>query len=428
MIFKNLYVKLIAYIKNRNFLKNVLTLMSGTIFSQIIMVLSMPVLTRIYSPEDFGIYAVFISATSIISVMATGRYELAIILPKEKCDSANLLFLCIYLSGMTVFFLLGIFFICGESMLRYFNQSAMLPYFWISPFYVFLLAIYQAFYYWFNREKRYDVMSKSRIIVSLINIFISIIIGMYWYSPWGLIIAPFIAQAVVGIYMTYLFIYENNMQFVNYKAVVYQAKRYVDFPRYLMVGHAIGNISQQLPVLLLNIFYGTSVVGYFSLGQRCINMPLNLITQSVGDVFRQRAAMEYTDKGECKNLFNKTMKKLAVIAIFPFIILLVAAPSLFQFIFGQEWRIAGVYTQILVPMYYLRCIASPLSSMALIAEKQKIDLFFQVFIISVLVFSMSLGKTLFTIAEVTIVFFCLGYCLIYLLSLYMSSIWSKGDL
>jgi O-antigen/teichoic acid export membrane protein len=133
-----------------------------------------------------------------------------------------------------------------------------------------------------------------------------------------------------------------------------------------------------MPLLLFPIAFGATVSGFYVLTQRVTKIPLNLIAKSVGNVYRQKASQVFVDEGSCKEIFLSTFKQLFVISIIPFGLLYLLAPYFFGILFGEQWRISGEYTQILVISYWLQFIVNPLSHTLLIAGKQKIHLIIQV--------------------------------------------------
>jgi O-antigen/teichoic acid export membrane protein len=184
--------------------------------------------------------------------------------------------------------------------------------------------------------------------------------------------------------------------------------------------------SGQIPVLLLSAFFGSAVTGFFSLSQRVIAAPEGLISVSVGDVFRQQASVEYQKTGNCRKTFIKLFKILVLVSIIPFAILGFAAPVLFEVIFGSQWEVAGGYVQIMTIMFFLSFIVSPLSSMFIIAEKQKLDLIIQLFHFIFICLSFFAGYRFFKKPEAAILLYTITYSIKYLFEFYLSYRFSGG--
>lgn len=413
---KHLYIKMIEYLADKTFFKNIITLMSGTILSQIITVISVSFLSRMYSPEKFGEYALFISCAAVLSVFFGCKYELAILLPDKREESINIVFLCIATSIGTCILFMGALLLFGQDVMNLLNIKIPLSLILLIPSYSCFMGFYQALYNWFNREKKFVIMSKSKMILSVSSVFFSII--LFTFSKDGLILGVILGQLIVLIYMFHMFY--KDIRHINIKDVFDVAKRYIDFPKFSIITTFISIVSDQVPVFLLSVFYGANVVGYFSLGQRCINMPISVITQAFGDIFREKVASKLKKKQSFTYDFDYMIKKLIIISIFPSIILLIWAPDIFIIFFGEQWAEAGLYTQILVPMYFFKCLASPVSSVYVITEKQKIGLFFQVFIISILLIGIYLGKLIFDDEKISIAFLGWAYVIACILSIYIN--------
>jgi O-antigen/teichoic acid export membrane protein len=160
--------------------------------------------------------------------------------------------------------------------------------------------------------------------------------------------------------------------------------------------------------------------------QRVIGLPMSVISGSISDVFQQKASYEYAKYGNCNDTFVSTFKKLLFISIVPFAIFYYIAPDLFAFVFSEKWRIAGVYAQILTPMFVLQFITSPLSNMFIVAEKQKIDLYLQVFLFVLILLSFYIGKYIFDDIKITLILFSLAYFIGYIIGVFMTYNFSKG--
>ena len=178
--------------------------------------------------------------------------------------------------------------------------------------------------------------------------------------------------------------------------------------------------------IFFSSFFNASVVGYLSFAQKLLGMPMSLIAISIGDVFRQEATVHYNKNKECINIYKSTFKKLFIISILPFTILFFLAPAIFSIIFGESWRVAGEYAQVLIPMYFLQFITSPLGSMSIVSNKPRIDLYWQLFLIVNILCSILLGYYIFKNSYITIILFCVAYSIAYILNLFITYKLAKG--
>lgn len=400
-----------------NFTKNVITLFTGTTIAQIIPVALSPILTRIYGPEEFGIFALYSSLVAILSVVSTGRYELAIVIPKKDRDAINVAALTVFINISISLLLLLIFLVSGKQLEKILGLDELGFWCYFIPLSLVLLGVYQIMYYWFNRRKMYKDMSINKVTQQTGTGVSNLSLG-FTSNGTGLIIGTIIGQILSLCIITIKFIKREKkfIKQVSKKEMLAQAKRFIDFPKYLTFAHTLNVTSSNISIILFTNFFSAVSVGHYSLTQRILRMPINLIGSSISDVFRQKAIEDINEHGNCKILYIKTFSSLFLLGIIPFAILYVISPWLFSFVFGSEWRIAGEYARLMTPMFFLQFIISPLSSLYIVMEKQKLDLILQVVLFILIVSALLIGFTIFNSIEISIFLFTLAYSLIYILN------------
>ncbi len=420
------YIK--SYFEKHKFIKNIATLMSGTVLAQLITFLSMLLITNFYTASDFGVYALFISVSSIFIVIATGRYELAIILPKHHGTALNILVLIAFISLLFCSALFIFVFFSYSFIIKYFDFQLDYNVLKLLAVFVFFSSLSQAFYYFFNRFAEYKIMSLSRLIYSLTNALMMYFFGKYIIINNGLLISCVVTNIVIVAFYLFVFFKKYRNYFFNIKLSVIKkvAFRYKDFPKYGLFGASLQNIAIQFPIFLLSSFYSNLIVGFYSLCHRSITAPLQIITSAFGDVFRHEASIAFNKNGNCKKAFINFAKKLICFGLILFMPLLIFGKEIYSYVFGNEWKTAGLYAQILAPMFIIRIVASPLSTVSVIAEKQSLDLVFQIIIIAVVAIFTLVSKYLFRDNYSVIVAFSIAYSIIYLISLFLNYNWSKG--
>jgi O-antigen/teichoic acid export membrane protein len=411
------------------FSRNVLTLVTGTSVAQIIPIAISPVLTRIYSPEDFGIYALFLSLVAIFGVMANGKYELAIILPKNNNDAYGLLVLAMFLTFISSIVLFLIFYVLNFEISNLLKSSEIGFWLYLIPLSIFLTSFFSVLVQYNNRIKSYKNIANANIVKSFVGASIQLSVGLIKASAGGLI-AGQIGSSFVANYKlwtnvnSYRNLYHNKISFSH---IVKLAKRYINFPKYTLPSSLLEAASSNLPVILFGSLFSMSIVGFLMLSQRIIRTPLSLVGGSIAMVFRQKASEDMMKNGNCQALYLKTLKKLLFLGFPPFLLLYFLAPFLFELVFGEEWREAGVYTQILTTVYYLQFISNPLSTMFYVAEKQRIDLYIQIFIILAMVSAMFIGRYTFNSVEISLYLFSAVFNVKYIIQLALSYRFSKGE-
>jgi O-antigen/teichoic acid export membrane protein len=418
----------VKFISKDTFSKNVFILLGGTVIAQAIPLAISPLLTRLFSPSDFGLFALYFSVSQIISVFITGRYEMAIILPEKDEDAINVVAISIIITLFVSVISFLIILLFGSNIAYLLNSPEISDYLFLVPVTVFAIGIYTIFNFWLNRKGHYKNISSGKITRSAFSSFFSIGFAFTLLKTGGLIIADTIGQIAAGlvVFIKSLKSDSDKLQYISKSSMMRQSKRYIHFPKFNIISGLFEKGSGQIPVILLSTFFGTTISGFFSFSQRIIAAPGALIGSSVGDVFRQQVSIEFLEKGNCRHTFLELLKLLVLLAIIPFMVVFIFSPFLFSFIFGAEWRIAGEYAQIMTVMFFLSFIVSPLSNMFIIAEKQKIDLIIQILLFGFVTLSFFLGYKLFSNPKVTIMIYSIIYSIKYCIELYLSYKFSKG--
>lgn len=294
---------------------------------------------------------------------------------KEK--AANQLFylsisICIFLSISLALFLLIDLPIFNKYL--HFDKLQYLK--WLLPLSLMAEGFSMALKVWHNRQKKYRQISSARFAQAFFTAGLSIYFGWQGQLMSGLIIAFVVGQWVKMLWMLFFF---RSYPAIDWNRIKQLAAQYSAFLKYGTLGAGLNNFSQQLPNLMLPHFYGESIVGFFSLAVRVLRTPLGFLGISVGDVFFENASKANlkTDQS-LANLTYKTAKNLLIISILFFTVLFPFAPQLFQFVFGEEWYIAGEYARCLLPWTCLAFISNPLSYLFDVKEHLKSQLFYNV--------------------------------------------------
>lgn len=411
------------------FTRNVLTLMTGTTIAQAIPIAISPILTRIYTPEDFGVLALFIAITSIFGSIANGRYELAIMLPKKDEDAINIVGLGFLITCFISLILLVLVILFNDYFTTILGNKEISFWLYFIPITVFFMGLFNLLNYFNNRKKNYKDLRNATILKSIVLAIIQLSVGFFKVGATGLISGTIISNMFANMKLARNIIKNKIlMSTISKVRIIALAKRYKDFPKYLILAHGINSLSGQSHIILFSSFFNASVVGYLSFTQKLLGMPMSLIATSIGDVFRQEATIIYNKNKECLSIYKNTFKKLFIISIFPFTLLFFMAPTIFSIVFGENWRVAGEYAQVLIPMYFLQFLTSPLSNMYMIAEKQKLDLYWQIYLLISVVSSILIGYFIFNDSYISIVLFTVAYSIAYFINVIFTYNFAKGKI
>jgi O-antigen/teichoic acid export membrane protein len=378
--------------EEKGFFKQALTILTGAAIAQFIPILTAPIISRLFSPADFGAFGVYLALATITSTAATLRYSHAILLPEPDEDAVALSLLCLWLSA-AVAGAATLIFVPFASEWELLFKIGFKNWAWSVPICVGLLGAQTTLYTLSNRYGLYRTMAASRFSTAvgmLLAIGCALLVKPYstaliWSNVCGQAFSVF--ALVAGLYWSRSL---SSLEPPKWDQMFRVAKRYRYFAFYSLPADAISSVSSQLPPLLIGKFFSNDTVGLFNMTTRIMVTPLSLFSSAVLDVFKQRAAREYAS-GSCKPLFLKTFKALLLIGIPFFIIVAPFAPSIFSFVLGSRWKECGEIAQILTPLLLVRFIVSPLSYIVYIAEKQIYDLIWQAGLLIVVFSSFTLG-------------------------------------
>lgn len=412
--------------------RNISILAGSSAFGQIVSVLAAPIITRLYSPSDYGVVAAFGSVAAMALVIATLRFEWAIPNPDEDEVAINLLVVCFGVMVIVAVSSVAVVRFVSSIFGKVITVSVLEPYFWLLPLYVLGGASYQALNGWAIRKKNFKAIAKTRVSQSLAGSGFNIGLGLLEWGSLGLLLGGLAGQTVgIGTFGTSVWREDRSILLrVNMSGMKNSFKRYWKFAC-LSTGVGIVNTAcfQVVPILLTT-FYGPIVVGWYALAQRIIGIPSQLIGQASGQTFwAESARLVREDPVGLKRLFFTFSRKLATISLLIAAVGLIS-PFAFGFVFGKErWTMAGYYALYLTPMIIAQFIASTTSHLV-VHELQHWQLVWDsarlIFIIVLFLIANSLHLTPDTSILIYSLFMSCMYGILYLMNKHAIELKIKG--
>jgi O-antigen/teichoic acid export membrane protein len=359
------------------FVRNILTLMTGTAIAQAIPVLISPILSRLYTPEDFGVLGLFMSIAAVLGVIATGRYELAIMLPEKKRDAYNLLALSLFLTLVVSVFTLILVLIFKNPVTLFFDEPGIEPWLYLLPVVVLFVGIFQAFNYWSTRQKTFKRNAVGRVSQSTIMSATNVGMGIAKAGSSGMILGYILGQfvgALVLAWQTLTHLKEFRKE-ITRKEIIENAKKYKSFIR-INTPHAfIDSLQNNGIIYLIMYFFSKMILGSYFFAFRVLKAPVGLIGNAIYQVFYQKATEALKERREIQTLVKRIYRNLFLIGFPVFLLLFIFAQPVFTFVFGEKWEISGEIAQILMPWLFLNFMVSPVSCIAIIMNKQREAMF-----------------------------------------------------
>lgn len=361
-----------------SFYANILKMFMGTTGAYVFWALAMLVVGRLYAPEYFGEGQLFVSAASILSVVATGRYETALTIPRFRFQALQLFLFSTLLSLLwaIVSFVLLLAFrgalaepvgIPAENLL-------------LVPVYMLELCLYMLSYGWMVRTEKYTVAARGLIIFPLSYLVFCMAFRNLPLPIHKLILAIILARGMEVLYYGWYLCRDMN-SFVGrlaWKGILKQGRAYVDFPKFVLVGSFVDSAAVHAVPFLITAFWGLEATGCYSMAMQILAAPVGFIAKAVGDVFRQEGARLYGKYKECRDFYLKNLRICAAYSAVVCISVYFVVPVVLPVVLGEKWTIAGQYVRWMLPMTFMTLVASPLSNMYIIARKQKKYLVIQI--------------------------------------------------
>ena len=401
-------------------LRNILTVVSGTAGAQAITLAFMPVITRIYGPEAYGVLGTFLSVTMMLIPVAALTYPIAIVLPKRDGDARGLvrLALAIALSLATVV-ALGLQFF-GDQLARTLEIEIIQPYLMLIPFVMFCGAALEICQQWLFRTQRFRITASVAVGHSLLFNSMRTIAGLVQSSALVLVCTTALQQALhaamLGLAMLRAKPHSDNHADEAEQGspgMIELARRHSDFPRFRAPVMLINAVSQHLPTLVLAAYFGPAAAGFFALCKQALTMPTNLIGKSVADVYYPRISRAIHDREPVAAMLLKATAALGLVGLVPFSVVAVFGPWLFALVFGEQWHVAGEYARWLALAEYVIFVSRPCVVAVPALSLQARFLLFEVFSTSLRVLSLFGGALLIGTALATVQAFAVASIVIY---------------
>lgn len=342
----SLRIRLISRLSADPLLKGILILGSGTAISQILGIIFIPIITRLYPPAIYGTLAVFSSLISILLVVSTLRYDLTIPIA-EKDDDAEYLVILSFLILIIVTAIVFVFLVVlGDYLAGIFHFEFLAPYYWLFCIGLLGASTYQILTFWALRSKQYFLITRTNISQSIGGSVSKIILGILSFGSTGLI-----GGEVIGSWVGIGSLGEKilpkiwrRIHALDVHRLRALAHRYRKFPTYSMPSAFVNVIALQVPTLFLSALYGFQIVGLFALSSSMLVKPVSFVAGSISEVYTAECADLFRQKSDkLLPLFLDTTKKLFMFGAPVVLAAAVVAPVLFPIIFGSAWKDAGTF-------------------------------------------------------------------------------------
>lgn len=355
-------------------------LAGGTAVSQGITISALPLLTRIYSPEDFGVLAIYVAIVSIVSTVSCLRLEIAIPLPEKDQDAANLLVLALIISIIFGLLSLLIVIVAPAQILNLVGSPKLEPFLWLIPVSIWVTSTYNAIQYWSTRKRQFGAIARTRLTQSITGTGIQLLGGILSIGSIGLLSGQ-IFKNCAGVWrlarLTWLQD-KSSLILINGSDLRRVFRKYDRFPKYSTLESFANIAGIQVPILIVASYLGGKESGYLMLAMQIMSSPIGLLGSSISQVYLSHAP-EHLRRGDLAQFTVRCIAGLMKLGVLPLILIGGIAPAVFPLVFGTDWGRAGQLLAWMTPWFILQFITSPVSMVLHIKDRQKTAFLIQIF-------------------------------------------------
>ena len=360
-----------GFLRREGFWGSAFRLLVANVLAQGIGVASLPLITRLYTPTDFGELAIYLSLLGILAAIVAGRYELTIPLASEPKEAVNLAVLSLAIAFISSLGLGGLVW-CFHLLYGGFLSDLLIQ---LLPIGLFLTAGQQTYTYWVSYNRDFAALTRVRVGQALIQAVLQI--GLSFLGVLGLLLGATFGRGI-GLASLLRNLLKSKRDIAP-QTWPYLLGKYRAFPQYNLGAALLNAVSLQLVPLVFGFFFPRQEVGFFGLAQRALGLPVVLLGQAVAQVFYPEAARKRDDTKAFGDFFASSATVLLRIGAPLFGFVYLSGPPLFALAFGEEWRKAGEYGSYLAIWLLFNFVSSPLSSVPLIVGQQRATLFFTLY-------------------------------------------------
>lgn len=404
-----------AYFLQSKFWRALATVFSGSVVAQSIPIIASLFIARIFAPNEFGIFAAWLGMVTVFAVGLTMRLEKTYVILKDQAERTQGLF--------ATFVIIGSILLCVSFGVFLASFFFALP---IAPSVLVLLlfaggltALVQTLLAWLAANGFFKSLSFARICQTFFVAAFQIGLGLLQADSVS-IMTGYIAGQLFCILAVWGGISSLRQSWAaahfSFSGVRRFFVEHKKFPIFSLPADLINAFIAQFPVVFIGAYMGVFEAGVYAMAIKVLGAPIGLLGAAVLDVFKREAAIEHRKANNCKKSYARTFRVLSVASIFMALGVYFLADFVFTTVLGPQWAVSADVAILMLPMFAMRLVASPLSYIVYIADRQQIDLIWQIALLTItlLVFFMSDGflEALFN--------FSLAYAVMYMIYLFLS--------
>lgn len=361
--------------------KGMATLAIGNGLARVVGLAAIPILTRIYSPEHFGVLSVFTALLLILTPLMTLRYELAVPLPRRDSTAMTLMVVSVFLIVAMTITLSVLFWLAGPALLTMGSMEALIPYRWMLIIALCSAGLYEVLLIWAVRRRAYPAIARTQLQQSVAGSIAKIALGLLGLKPLGLLAGQVLGAGAgtMTLIRTFRADVKGYWRHITLRRAWYMLLHYRSFPAYRLPSQLLQIFASQAPLLLTAALYDAQTTGQLGLAMMTLALPMNLLGHSTSKAYyAEIASIGRKRPAEIRQVTFSVIKRLLVLALAPALLLLTFGEQLFAFAFGTQWALAGEMASILALYLLFQFMHAPASHLLSVFEGQRVLLMLNV--------------------------------------------------
>jgi len=396
------------------------TLATGTGMGRLIGLASIPLLTRIYAPNDYGTLSIYTALVAVLAPVLTLRYVLAIPLPRRDATAIGIVLLSCVSMGVLSLIIGALLWAAGPWIFEQLSMSALVPWWWLVLIGAIATATYEMLTMWATRRRAYRVIAKTLVLQSLFGETMKIGLGLLGLKPTGLLIGQAVSQSG-GVTALALQLWRDiklNSSRLNRTLVMQVARSYCTYPALRLPSQFVLVLAMQAPLFLTARYFDAATTGQLGLALMALGLPVTLLGDSMGRAYyAEISAIGRRQTDQLRRLTYSVIKRLLALSIAPTLVLAFGGRWLFPLAFGQEWQPAGVIASILSIYLVFQFIQKPVSYLMFLYDGQKLLLYLNIQRLAIILACFYAGHVFDLSIHTTLIIYSLSVSLHYLVSI-----------
>lgn len=356
------------------FARRLAMLSGGTFIGQAVLLLSSPLLTRLYDPAAFGTLAVFTALSSILLGVSNLRYELAIPVCRDDEEAAAMVAVGTLTALVLSLLAAPVIAAGGQPLAAVLGMGGHAGLLWLLPPLMLAWGLTLSLGSWSIRRGTFRQNAVGNLVQLAGQAVAQLAFGLLGGGG-GALVAGY-ALGLLGRLAVLLHaltpVDRRRLRRVSADRMRDLARAHWRYPVFSSASNLLQTASQMLPALFVAILYGPVAAGWFGLGQRIMTAPVRMLGEAASQVFLGEIA--HVRGPALYRLFRRTAVRFFALGLVGMLPLLVAGPALFAFVFGEPWREAGAIVQLLVPVFLARFVVVPVSQTLNVLGRQHLHL------------------------------------------------------